>query len=148
MCVRECMDACVCACVCACVYACVFCMLCIYFFTQAHVHLHPWEGQKRTSGILIYCFQHPCMKVSHWTWNLSFWLGWLASKLLGSSGLCLPESWGSKQHVQPWIVMRVLRDSSPYHYHTCSVKTFSHWIISPVRGCLNSFVSLSLSSKY
>lgn len=99
VCVNAWRCVCLCVCMCTCAHTCVFCMLCMYLFMQAHVvHLHPWEGQNRTSwsiiGILIYCFQYPCMKVSHWTWNLSFWLGWLASKLLGSSGLCLPREVG------------------------------------------------------
>lgn len=71
-------------------YACPnFILLFIIFYIN-----YKWEGSMHIymcgcmpeSGILIYCSPSNFLRwVSHWTWNLQFWWGWLDVKFLGST---------------------------------------------------------------
>lgn len=60
----------------------------VYVCTCAHV----CRSQGRTIGYLSVSLLLPCEKISHWTRNLPFLLGWLITELSGSTYLCLPRA--------------------------------------------------------
>lgn len=90
-------------CVCMCMHVCVCICLCKHMLSIC-THMKARIGHEASWSN---CSQLPCMRVSRWTGNLSFSIGWLTSKLLGVSSLSPPRlgvlnsisshgfSWGS-----------------------------------------------------
>lgn len=66
-----CLHVCPCSCVCKC------------------VHVNVTRGWHWVPS-LIFLYLILWDRVAHWTWSLSIWLNWLATKPQGYSSLCLP----------------------------------------------------------
>lgn len=70
---------------CICVSACVSLFMCMCIW----VHMNVTRGWHWVPSLIVL---YPILwdRVAHWTWSLSIWLTWLATKPQGYSSLCLP----------------------------------------------------------